>query len=141
MHARWFALSTFVALSGAAFAQSPAPADKAAEAPPKISPSPAVLGKNDTAFATALKRAGFTDLAERLLKTIESSGKASPEEAIGLRLVTGRDRLLKVPAELVVLFVCENRARCVWARRGRRFGFLAPDPENSNRHDRGQPSV
>lgn len=68
MHVRWIALPTFVAISSAALAQSPA-----------------VLGKNDTAFAMALKRAGLTDLAERLLKTIESSGKASPEEAIGLK--------------------------------------------------------
>lgn len=88
MHARWFAISTFVALSGAVRAQAPAAVEKTdapAAAEKKHSPSPAVLGKNDTAFATALKRGGLTDLAEKLLKTIESSGKASPEEAIGLK--------------------------------------------------------
>ncbi|MDZ4772422.1 MAG: hypothetical protein SGI72_04730 [Planctomycetota bacterium] len=70
----------------AAPASPPAAAPAQADAPAKSeTPSAAVLGKNDAAFAAALHRSGFTDLADRLLKTIERSGKASPEEAIGIK--------------------------------------------------------
>ncbi|MBL8858987.1 MAG: hypothetical protein JNL28_10810 [Planctomycetes bacterium] len=68
MIVRRLTLPIFVALSFSALAQSPA-----------------VLGKNDAAFASALKRAGYTDLAEQLLKVIEKSGTVGPEEAIGLK--------------------------------------------------------
>lgn len=68
MHVRWIAVSAFVALAGSADAQSPA-----------------VLGKQDAAFAMALKRAGYTDLAERLVATIEKAGTATPDEAVTLK--------------------------------------------------------
>lgn len=68
MYVRWIAVSAFVALASTARAQSPA-----------------VLGKQDAEFAMALKRAGYTDLAERLVATIEKAGKATPEESITLK--------------------------------------------------------
>lgn len=70
MHVRWIAASVFVAFSGIVSAQSPA-----------------VLGKDDAAFASALKRAGYIDLAEKLIKTIETAGKVGPEEAVNLKAV------------------------------------------------------
>lgn len=94
MHVRWIALTSFVALStagaaslsGVGLAQAPAAAAKdAAPAAEKSSPSTAVLGKDDIAFATALKRERYTDLAEKLLKVIEREGKVGPEEGIGLK--------------------------------------------------------
>lgn len=68
MHVRWIAASVFVACSGLARAQSPA-----------------VLGKSDAAFASALKRAGYTDMAEKLLDMIENSGKLSADDAIDVK--------------------------------------------------------
>ncbi|HEV8113856.1 MAG TPA: hypothetical protein VGR31_13860 [Planctomycetota bacterium] len=47
--------------------------------------SEAVLGKDDAAFARALYRGGWTDLAESLCKTIEKGGKISPEAAVGVK--------------------------------------------------------
>jgi tetratricopeptide (TPR) repeat protein len=47
--------------------------------------SEAVLAKDDAAFARALYRGGWTDLAESLCKTIEKGGKISPEAAVGVK--------------------------------------------------------
>ena len=47
--------------------------------------SAAVLGKNDAAYATQLYRAGYPELAERLLKAIETSGAVEPNEQIGVK--------------------------------------------------------
>jgi hypothetical protein len=68
MHVRWIAASVFVACSGVARAQSPA-----------------VLARSDAAFASALKRAGYADMAEKLLDTIEKSGKLGADEAIDVK--------------------------------------------------------
>lgn len=69
MNVRWIACPLFLAASGSALAQSPA-----------------VLGKDDAAFARALYRAGFTDLAEKLVTAIEKSGKkGSDAEMMNLK--------------------------------------------------------
>ncbi len=43
-----------------------------------------VLGRDDAAFARALYRGGFADLAEGLCKTIEKKGGLSPEAKVGV---------------------------------------------------------
>lgn len=68
MHVRWIAPPLFVALSCPALAQSTA-----------------VLGKDDAAFARALYRNGYADLAEKLCTTIESSGRTSAADLAGLK--------------------------------------------------------
>jgi hypothetical protein len=68
MSARWIAASVFVAFSGATLAQSPA-----------------VLGRSDAAFANALVRGGYTDLAEKLCQLLESKGNLDAEENAGVR--------------------------------------------------------
>ncbi len=68
MHVRWIAASVFVAMSSTALAQSPA-----------------VLGKDDPAFAAALRRFGYYDLASRLLETIEKAGSLDPDQAINAK--------------------------------------------------------
>ena len=45
----------------------------------------AVLGKADTEFARKLLDANYPDLAERLCGLIEKSGKATPEEKVGVK--------------------------------------------------------
>jgi tetratricopeptide (TPR) repeat protein len=52
---------------------------------PLVAQSTAVLGKDDGAYARALYRSGFADLAEKLCTTIEGSGKIAPTEAAGLK--------------------------------------------------------
>lgn len=54
-------------------------------AAPSSAQSPAVLGRNDAVYATQLYRAGYPELAERLLKTIETSGAVEPNEQIGVK--------------------------------------------------------
>ena len=52
---------------------------------PALAQSAGVLGKDDGAFARALYRNGFADLAEKLCTTIEKSGKTAPAESAGLK--------------------------------------------------------
>ena len=54
-------------------------------AAPSYAQSASVLGKNDAAYATQLYRSGYPELAERLLKTIETSGAVEPNEQIGVK--------------------------------------------------------
>lgn len=69
MNVRWIACPLFVAATGTAWGQSPA-----------------VLGKDDAAFARGLYRAGYIDLAEKLVTAIEKSGKKGTDaEALGLK--------------------------------------------------------
>jgi tetratricopeptide (TPR) repeat protein len=68
MSSRWIAVTTFVACAGVAQAQSPA-----------------VLGRADADFATALLRGGYADLAEKLCQVLETKGDLPPEEAAGVK--------------------------------------------------------
>ncbi|MBL8861844.1 MAG: tetratricopeptide repeat protein [Planctomycetes bacterium] len=68
MSPRWIRASVFAAFAGLAHAQSPA-----------------VLGRNDADFASALLRGGYTDLAERLCTLLQTQGNLPPEEAIGVK--------------------------------------------------------
>jgi tetratricopeptide (TPR) repeat protein len=73
MHARWIRASVFLVpglfLSALAGAQSVA-----------------VLGRHDAAFANLLhKELGYTDLAERLVATIEKQPTLDPDEQIGVK--------------------------------------------------------
>jgi hypothetical protein len=73
MHVRWIAASFFVVVGVVAVSGSVAAQSKA------------VLGKDDAAFAAALMRSGYADMAERLVQTIEKEGSLGPEEAVGLK--------------------------------------------------------
>lgn len=68
MHARWIAASLFVAFADVAYGQSAA-----------------VLGKGDGAFAQALYRRGYPDLAESLCAVIEKSGTVAADEAVMIK--------------------------------------------------------
>lgn len=68
MSSRWIAASVFCAFAGLAHGQSPA-----------------VLGRADADFASALLRGGYTDLAEKLCTLLQTQGNLPPEEAAGVK--------------------------------------------------------
>ena len=69
MHARWIAPSWLAIFASTAWAQSPA-----------------VLGKNDAAFARLLYgRFHYSDLAEKMCNAIEKGGKAGGDELVGIK--------------------------------------------------------
>lgn len=68
MSSRWIAASVFCAFAGLAHGQSPA-----------------VLGRADADYASALLRGGYTDLAEKLCTLLQTQGNLPPEEAAGVK--------------------------------------------------------
>jgi hypothetical protein len=118
MHVRWIAASVFVATSSATLAQSPA-----------------VLGKDDAAYAAALMRFGYPDLAERLLGTVEKAGTLGPEEAINakalhldLRLEIAKRESDPVKRMDLLTAILEEKESLVGQYKGRQ---VAEDARNS----------
>jgi len=68
MSSRWIAASVFCAFATLAHGQSPA-----------------VLGRSDADYASALLRGGYTDLAEKLCTLLQTQGNLPPEEAAAVK--------------------------------------------------------
>src|SRR5262245_29637325 len=45
-----------------------------------------ILGKDDLAFAEALSKSGYTDLAEEVRAAVERSGKSKPEDQLRAKM-------------------------------------------------------